>query len=128
MSQIHKVINLKQSFKIFDQTPVQLILLAGSLVGALIIMNTLPKDCKIVLPGGQSLPGGLFAFIGMIGLGIVLGRMSELKPWIWWKNVFLYRLKLEPVVWLPKPEPAPVYPDPTIIEAKKKVDEYYVEA
>jgi hypothetical protein len=123
MSQIHKVIILNQSFKIFDFTPFQLLLLVISVIGAFIVTANLPKDCKI-----GNLPGGLFVFVGMVGLAMVLGKMSEFKPWIWWKNVILYRLKLEPMIFLPKPEEAPIYPDPTIIEAKKKVDEYYVEA
>ena len=123
MSQIHKVIKLNAPFKIFEFTPFQLLLLVGSAIGALIIGANLPKDCKV-----GNLPGGLFVFLGMVGVALMLGKMSELKPWIWWRNMILYKLKLEPTIYLPKPEAAPIYPDPNIIEVKKKVDEYYVEA
>jgi hypothetical protein len=52
--------------------------------------------------------------------------MLELRPRAWWKNQFLYRLRLVPTTFLPHPEQGKVYPDPTIIEAAKKQDQYYV--
>ena len=45
----------------------------------------------------------------------------------WWRNAFLYRLKLVPEVFIPKPEDAPLYPDPTIIE-KSVGEEFYIDS
>jgi hypothetical protein len=54
--------------------------------------------------------------------------MSEVKPWAWWRNLVLYRLKMVPTEFLPHPEPAQEYPDPTIIDVKKRSSDIYVDA
>ncbi len=123
MSQVHKVIVLNKPLKIFEQTPIQLFLLVGSIIGALLIATSLPKEWKF-----NNVPAGVFVFVGIVGAAIVLGKMSEVKPWMWWKNMVLYRLNIVPKTFVPKPEPAPLYPDPNIIESKKKSEQYYVEA
>jgi hypothetical protein len=35
---------------------------------------------------------------------------------------------MAPTIFMPRPEEGAIYPDPTIIEAKKSSDEFYVEA
>lgn len=122
MSQVHKVINLKEPFKIFGLTIKQAIALAiGALMG-FFIASKLPGDWKI-----GNLPAGLFVFIGFVSLGGALGFMTELKPMAWWRNNFIYRLGLAPLVYIPRPEPGQIYPDPTIID-KKDQEEFYVES
>ena len=123
MSQVHKVIVLNKPLKIFDFTPIQLIMIVTSVIGSLVIAGNLPKEWKF-----NNVPAGVFVFVGMVGAAIVLGKMSEVKPWLWWKNLLLYRLHVVPSTFIPKPEPAQLYPDPNIIESKKKTEQYYVEA
>jgi hypothetical protein len=98
-------------------------MLVTSIIGGLLIASNMPKDWKF-----NNVPAGVFVFVAVVGAAMVLGKMSEVKPWMWWKNMLFYRLGIIPSVFVPKPEPAPLYPDPTIIETKKKSDGYYVEA
>ena len=120
MSQVHKVINLRTPLKIFGLTIKQLIsLVIGGLLGFL-AATKLPGDWKI-----GNLPVGLFAFVGIISLGGALGFMTELKPIAWWRNNFIYRLGLAPRIYIPRPEPGAIYPDPTIIE-KREAEEFYI--
>ena len=123
MSQVHKVIVLNKPLKIFEFTPFQLILLVGSVILALIAASKCPKEWKF-----NGVPGGAWVAIGIVCVALVLVKMSELKPWAWWKNLMIYRMRLVPNIFLPKPEPAPLYPDPTIIEPKKRSEEFYVES
>jgi hypothetical protein len=123
MSQVHKVIVLNKPLKIFEFTPIQLIMVVGSIIGGLVVAGNMPKEWKF-----NNVPAGVFVFVAIVGAALVLGKMSEVKPWMWWKNLLLYRLGLVPKVFIPKPEPAPLYPDPNINESKKKSEQYYVEA
>jgi hypothetical protein len=90
---------------------------------AFFVASQVPKEVKI-----NGMPGSAVAFIVLICADIALVKMSEIKPWSWWINMFAYRMKVVPTVWMPHPEVAPIYPDPTIIEAKKRGDDNYVEA
>jgi hypothetical protein len=123
MSQAHKVIILNKPLKIFDFTIIQLVLMFFSLLGAFGIATQIPKDWK-----WNGLPGSALVFIVIVCIMLALVKMSEVKPWTWWKNLLLYRLKAVPTVYMPKPEPAPIYPDPNIIEVKKREDANYVDA
>lgn len=123
MSQVHKVIILNKPLKIFDFTPIQLIMHVIAIISGLLLASNMPKDWKF-----NNVPAGVFVFVAVVGASIVLGKMSEVKPWAWWKNMLLYRLGLVPNLFVPKPEPAPLYPDPNIIESKRKTEQYYVEA
>ncbi len=124
MSQVHKVIILNKPLKIFDFTPFQLILLVAATVTALLVGTNIPKDWKV-----GNLPAGFLAGLLIFCAAIVGVKMSEVKPWIWWKNNLLYRLGMVPKVFIPRPEDPPhIYPDPSIIEAKKASDDYYVQS
>ncbi len=123
MSQAHKVIILNKPLKIFDFTIIQLILMFFSLLVAFGISTQIPKEWK-----WNGLPGPILVFILIICIMLALVKMSEVKPWTWWKNLILYRLKAVPTVYMPKPEVAPIYPDPNIIEVKKREDANYVDA
>lgn len=123
MSQVHKVIVLNKPLKIFEFTPIQLAMLVIAIIGGLLIASNMPKEWKF-----NNVPAGVFVFVAVVGAAMVLGKMSEVKPWMWWKNLIVYRLGLAPNMFVPKPEPAPLYPDPNIIETKKKTEQYYVEA
>lgn len=123
MSQVHKVIVLNKPLKIFEFTPIQLGMLVVAIIGGLLIATNMPKEWKF-----NNVPAGVFVFVGVVGAAMVLGKMSEVKPWMWWRNMVIYRLGIVPNTFVPKPEPAPLYPDPNIIETKKKTEGYYVEA
>lgn len=123
MSQIHKVIILNKPLKIFDFTPVQLIIMLLCIVGCLILSSKIPPDWKLdKMPMGFLIPFVIFC------LALVFVKGSELKPARWWLNLFLYRLNLATRVFLPHPEPSQIYPDPDIIDAKKRDDNVYVQA
>jgi hypothetical protein len=123
MSQTHKVIILNKPLKIFDFTIIQLILMFFSILGAVGLSMQFPKDWKF-----NGLPAGALVGIVFICITLALVKMSEVKPWAWWLNLLAYRLKAVPTIFIPKPEPAPIYPDPTIIEVKKASDQNYVDA
>jgi len=123
MSQIHKVILLNKPLKIFDFTPLQLVLMFMSTIAAFWVGSSIPQGWKV-----GNLPTGFVVGMLILCAAIVLVKMSEVKPWAWWRNLLLYRLNMVPTVFLPRPEPGQLYPDPTIIDAKKRSDEYYVES
>jgi hypothetical protein len=123
MSQMHKVIILNKPMKIWDFTIIQWGMLSVAALLAFAAAAQVPKEVKI-----NGMPGGAVAFICLICVALALVKMSEVKPWGWWKNMLAYRLKAVPTTWMPHPEIAPIYPDPTIIEAKKQGDDNYVEA
>lgn len=122
MSQVHKVINLKTPLKVFGFTIKQLILMALGIILGFLLASKMPANWKV-----GHLPAGLFAFVGTVGVACALSFMTEVKPMPWWKNAFLYKLKLVPTVFIPKPEEPVIYPDPTIQE-KKLVEEFYIES
>ena len=91
-------------------------------VGFWVGFNVVPQDWKL----GGSVPVGLVVFVCLVGGMGAFVTASEMKPFIWWKNNFLYRLKLVPIQFLPRPQPGTLYPDPTIQEVRKRDDDYYV--
>ena len=123
MSQMHKVIILNKPLKVFDFTIIQLGMMFFAVLFAFFAATQVPKDVKV-----NGMPGSAVLFIVLICADIALVKMSEIKPWGWWINMVAYRAKLIPSVWMPHPEVAPIYPDPTIIEAKKASENNYVEA
>lgn len=114
---------LNKPLKIFDFTPFQLILMFVAVITAFIAGSNVPHDWKI-----NNLPAGFILGLLIICGAIVFVKMSEVKPWAWWRNLVMYRLNMLPTTFLPHPEPGHVYPDPTIIDVKKRTDEYYVDA
>ena len=122
MSQVHKVINLKEPFRIFTMTVGQLGISAVGLLSAFFVGTNVPSDWKI-----HNMPAGFVVGLVVFCLSLVAGRMTELKPMVWWRNSILYRLKLIPSQFIPKPEEPVLYPDPTIIE-KGQAEEFYVES
>ncbi len=114
---------MNKPLKIFDFTIIQLVLLFFSCLGAFGIATQVPKEWKF-----NGMPGGAVVFIIIICIMLALVKMSEVKPWTWWTNLLLYRLRIVPTVFIPKAEPAPIYPDPTIMEVKKSADDNYVNA
>ncbi len=123
MSQMHKVIILNKPLKVFDFTIIQLGMMFFAVLLSFAAATQVPKDVKV-----NGMPGGAVLFIVLICAAIALVKMSEIKPWGWWRNMLVYRMKMVPTVWMPHPEVAPIYPDPTIIEVKKKSEENFVEA
>jgi hypothetical protein len=120
---MHKVIILNKPLKVFDFTIVQLVMMFFSVIISFVVSSWVPKEWKF-----NGMPGQAVTFIILICIAIALVKMSEIKPWGWWINNILYRLKIVPTIYLPRSESAPIYPDPTIIEPKKKSDDNYVEA
>jgi hypothetical protein len=123
MSQIHRVILLNKPLKIFEFTISQLIFMFFAVVSAFITSSYVPQSWK--LPNG--LPVGFLIGVTIVCAAIAYVKMNEVRPWAWWRNLAYYRLNMMPRVYLPHPEPAAIYPDPTIIDVKKLEDEYYVE-
>ena len=123
MSEIQKVILLNKPMKIFEFTPLQWALMFVSTILAFTVGSNVPHDWKIANVGV-----GIWLGIIIVCLAIVLVKMGEVKPWLWWRNDVVYRLHMMPTVFMPRPEPGQVYPDPTIIDVKKRSDEYYVDA
>ena len=123
MSQMHKVIILNKPLKVMDFTIIQWGLMSFAVLLAFAASSQVPKEVKI-----NGMPGSVVIFIILICAAIALVKMSEIKPWSWWINMAAYRMNVVPTVWMPHPEVAPIYPDPTIIEARKRSEDNYVEA
>lgn len=121
MSQVHRVINLREPFKIFGMTLNQMgFIVLGALIG-FFVASKLPGNIKLA-----NVPIGFWAFIFIICLSIVAGSFSMLKPMAWWRNMLFYRLGILPRLYIPKSEVGQVYPDSTIIE-RQDAEEFYVE-
>lgn len=122
MSQVHKVINLREPFRLFQMTLGQIGLAAVGLLTAFFFGSKVPHDWKL-----HNLPVGFIVGLIIFCISLVLGRMTELKPIVWWRNNFLYGMGIVPKLFLPKPEELPYpYPDPSI-EEKISHEEYYIE-
>ena len=115
MSVVQKVVILNKPLKILEFTPVQWILMLISLCAAFITWQKVPSDWKLA-----NLPAGFWLALLIVCAAIVFVRATEIKPAKWWLNVIFYRLKFWPSRYLPHPEPAPNYPDATIIDAPKR--------
>jgi hypothetical protein len=123
MSVVQRVIVLNKPFKIRGYTiPQWLVLGLASVVALFVATKVVPNDWKI-----NGAPAGVFAFVIVLGAGIAYVSATQMKPVAWWRNKFLYGLKVVPDVYLPKREEAQVYPDPTIIEPRKREDQNYIE-
>ena len=121
MSRIHRVVRLNKPLKIGGHTPFQWVLMVVAVAIALIVGSKMPGDWKIGnLPAGFLV--GLLIFCG----ALVYIQMSQMKPFAWWRNIVLYRLRLVPVKFLPRTFPGIEYPDSSIQDDDRKVDEYYV--
>jgi hypothetical protein len=123
MSVIRKVINLNQPVKIFEFTPIQLVLMVLSLGTALLVAGKVPSNWKV-----GDLPAGFLIGLLIVCMAIVFVKFTEIKPLLWWRNLIFYRLKLAPQQFFPGTEPAKIYPDTTIIEAPKRgqTSEFYI--
>lgn len=123
MSQIHKVIILNKPLKIRGFTPIQWILLALSVALAFLVGTKVPGDWKLGnLPLGFIL--GMLIFCG----ALVYVKASEMKPFAWWRNLFLYRLGFLPRTYFPHiEEQTQIYPDPDVIDAPKREEDGYIE-
>jgi hypothetical protein len=121
MSQVHRVINLREPFKLFGMTLHQIGWLAMGVILAFAVGSRVPGDWKL-----GNVPAGIVLGICIVGVAIVAGGFTELKPMVWWRNMFMYRLGLCPKLYIPKAEFGQVYPDPTITE-RSDAEEFYVE-
>jgi hypothetical protein len=122
VSVVQKVIILNKPLKVFEFTPVQLVLLVVSTILALIVGGKIPGTWKI-----GNLPAGFLIGLLIVCAAIVFVKATEIKPMQWWRNLLFYRLKLTPTRFVPHPEPANVYPDTTIIDGPKKVtSEFFI--
>ncbi|MFN8655291.1 MAG: hypothetical protein U0105_03030 [Candidatus Obscuribacterales bacterium] len=122
MSLVHRVIKLNEPFKIRGYTVPQWILMAVALGLAFLIGTKVPQDWKL-----GNLPVGFLVGLAIFCGAIVFISATQMRPISWWKNAFLYKLKLMPLVYLPHAEEGAIYPDPTIEEAVKREDRGYVE-
>lgn len=85
------------------------------------IFSRVPQAWKI-----GNLPANIMLAVLFICFWLPVVKFTDLKPIGWWKNILLYKLKLSPTEFIPRPEEAAIYPDPTIIEPKKRSEEYYI--
>jgi hypothetical protein len=115
MSVVQKVVILNKPLKILEFTPVQWVMMVFSACAAFIIWQKTPSEWKL-----GNLPAGFLFGLLVVCAAIVFVKATEIKPAKWWVNVIFYRLKFWPSRYLPHPEPAPDYPDATIIDAPKR--------
>lgn len=123
MARVHRVILLNKPLKIRGFSIFQWVMLGISVgVGFWVSFTLVPQNIKF-----GNVPAGLVVFVCIVGAMGAFVTASEMKPWVWWKNNLLYRLKLVPTQFMPRPQAATIYPDPTIIEPRKREDDYYVQ-
>jgi hypothetical protein len=103
-------------------TPLQLGVLAIVLLFCIFISGKVPSDWRV-----QNLPAGIVLgfFIFCVFFAGVMAL--DLKPHKWWINLFLYRLNVARRIYISKPEPGHLYPNPDIIEPGKVQDDYYID-
>jgi hypothetical protein len=122
VSRVHKVIVLNKPFKLWDFTIRQLLMMVVAVAISVTLLSRVPQTWKI-----GNLPANILSAIVFFCLCLPLVKFTDLKPMKWWKNVVLYKLRLESTVYVPKPEEqTAIYPDPTIVEPKKRSDEFYI--
>lgn len=130
MSNVQKVTLLNKPIKLgimgIELTWLQWLLMLVATIVAFVVGSNFPFNN--IKAGGA--PLGLWVGLAVFCAALIFIHMSEMKPWCWWRNLFYYRLHVLPSVFLPHPEEAPIYPDPTKVDAKKRTDdeEIYVEA
>ena len=123
MSLVHRVIILNKPLKIRGMSVKQWLFGAFMVLVSFGVAMMFPKEWKLLDKFPTGLSVGFLCFCASL---VVLNAL-DMKPLRWWKNLFLYRLKLLPTQFMPHPEaPRSVYPDPTIAEALRKEDQFYV--
>ena len=124
MSLVHKVIILNKPLKIRGFTIGQWVILAVSVALALFLAFKVPQDWKI-----GNLPIGLFVFIIIFGGALAGVNAAEFKPFVWWRNLFLYKVfNTLPRAYYPNVEEhLQIYPDPDVIDPIKREDQNYIE-
>ncbi len=121
MSRVHKVIVLNKPFKLWDFTINQLVLLVVAVAISVTLLSRVPSTWKV-----GNLPANILSAIVFFCFCLPLVKFTDLKPMAWWKNIILYKCKLVPTQFIPHPEEAAIYPDPTIVEPKKRSEEYFI--
>ncbi len=125
MAVIRKVELLNTPYRFYGFTIKQMLMLVVSLVISWNIGMSMP-NIKVGNGLYLSFVVGIVIFCG----SIVFIFATDLRPWAWWRNKFLYTLGLRTRTYLPRPMPGYIYPDATIIEdSKEKLNQpYYREA
>jgi hypothetical protein len=121
LSRVHKVIVLNKPFKLWDFTISQLFILVVAIAISVTLLSRVPGNLKI-----GNLPANILSAILFFCFSLPLVKFTDLKPIAWWRNIILYKCKLAPTQYVPRPEEAVIYPDPTIIEPKKRSEEYFI--
>jgi uncharacterized membrane protein required for colicin V production len=121
MSQIHKVIDLKQPLKIFDFTPFQIIVMAFGLIGGLIAGTQNYGNAKV-----NGLPVGFLIGLLIFCVSMVISHMAQIKPFVWWKSMVIYKLKLAPTIYMPHPEEPIEYLDASMGDSKYRKDDGFL--
>ena len=121
MSRVHKVIVLNKPFKLWDFTIRQLLLLVLAVAISVTLLSKVPGTWKI-----GNLPANILSAIMFFCLCLPMVKFTDIKPMAWWKNIILYKCKLAPTHFIPRPEEGAIYPDPTIIEPKKRSEEFFI--
>lgn len=121
MSRVHKVIVLNKPFKLWDFTIRQMLMLVVSICISLYILSNVPQSMKV-----GNLPANILFAIVFFCVCLPAVKFTDLKPMSWWRNLILYKLRMAPSNFIPRPEEGRIYPDPTIQEPKKKSDDYYI--
>ncbi len=121
MSRVHKVIVLNKPFKLWDFTVRQLLMRVVSICISLYILSSVPQQWKV-----GNLPANILLAIVFFCVCLPAVKFTDLKPINWWRNLLLYKLRIVPTTFIPRPEPGRIYPDPTIQEPRKKSDDFYI--
>jgi hypothetical protein len=121
MSVVQRVIILNKPFKIRGYTIWQWILLASALALAFLVGTKIPQGWKL-----GNLPLGFIVGLLIFCAAIVFVSASQMKPFAWWRNKFLYTFGMAPTVFMPKREEGQEYPDSTIEKPVKREDQSYV--
>jgi hypothetical protein len=115
MAVIRKVEVLNKPYRFYGFTIKQMIMLVVALIIAWNVGMTMP-NVKIGSGLYLSFIVGILIFCG----SIVFIFATDLRPWAWWRNRFLYSFGLRTRIYLPKALPGRIYPDATIIDQNKE--------
>ena len=121
MSISQRVVILNKPLKIYNYTIIQWIVLAGTLVLALLVGFHMPGNIKVA-----NLPLGFWLGLTIFCLGIVFVHAVQMKPFAWWRNQIFYHLDIYPKLVLPHVENGNIYPDATIVEISTTDNGNYV--